>query len=123
MSRNPLYLFSIVGFAGIGLASETLTLGVALLACALLLYPAVIAREEAFLLERFGERFERYRRETPRLLPRWSGLREPGTWVVDTRRFRRSMGDALWFVWLAALLEIVEAIHETHLIEPLVRLP
>lgn len=124
MCRNPLYMFSILGFAGVGFASETFTLGVVLLAAALMLYPLVIAHEEASLRQRFGERFERYCRETPRrLLPRPSDLREPDTYTVDPRRFRRAMLDALWFVWLAALLEIVEALHELHIVEPLWRLP
>lgn len=124
MCRNPLYFFSILGFAGVGFASETFTLGLVLLAAALLLYPFVILREEAFLRARFGDSFERYCRETPRrLVPRVAALREPATWVVDPRRFRHAMVDALWFIWLAALLEIVEALHELHIVEPLWRLP
>ena len=123
LCRNPLYLFSIIGMAGVGFASETLTLGLALLAAALLFYPAVIRREEAFLRTRFGAAYERYVSETPRLVPRRMAPREPANYVVDPRRFRRAMLDALWFVWLAALLEIVEALHELHIVEPLWRLP
>ena len=123
LCRNPLYFFSTLGFAGIGFASETISLGLALLALALLVYPAVIRREERELEQRFGERYREYRRATPRLLPRGVRPREPETYVVDPRRFRRAMLDALWFVWLAGLLEIVEALHEYQLVRPLWFLP
>jgi protein-S-isoprenylcysteine O-methyltransferase Ste14 len=123
LTRNPLYLFNTVGIAGIGFATETVSLGLVLFLSAVLFYPGVIRGEEVRLRARFGEAFERYRRETPRLLPRWSGLREPATYTVNPRDFRRSMGDVLWFVWLAGSLEIVEAIHEYHILEPLWRLP
>jgi hypothetical protein len=41
---------------------------------------------------------------------------------VDTHRFRRAMRDVVWFVWLVALAELVEAIHEFDVIEPLMSL-
>ena len=49
VSRNPLYFFSLLGFAGIGFATETFTLGIVLIAATLLAYPAVIRREEEVL--------------------------------------------------------------------------
>jgi len=33
------------------------------------------------------------------------------------------MGDVLWFVWLVGVIELVEALHEYHILEPLLRLP
>jgi hypothetical protein len=43
--------------------------------------------------------------------------------VVNPRLFRRAMGDALWFIWLVGIVELVEALHEYQLVTPLLRLP
>lgn len=123
LSRNPLYFFSLLGFAGIGFASETLTLGFVLIAAMLVGYPAVIRQEEAVLRERFGAAFEDYCMRVPRFLPRLSGYVEPETYVVNPRLFRRTMLDVVWFIWFVGILEFVEALHEYHYVKPLIHLP
>jgi protein-S-isoprenylcysteine O-methyltransferase Ste14 len=123
LSRNPLYFFSLLGFAGIGFASETVTLGAVLAAAMLIGYPAVIRQEEAVLRERFGAEFEAYCARVPRFLPRLSGYVEPETYTVNPRLFRRSMLDVVWFVWFVGILEFVEALHEFHYVQPLIHLP
>ena len=111
VSRNPLYFFSFLAFAGVGLATETFTLAVILPVFFAFVYPFVMRREERDLRARFGPTYDAYAARVPRFLPNPSIYAEPPTWVVDTRRFRRTMLDVVWFVWLAALLEFVEAIH------------
>jgi protein-S-isoprenylcysteine O-methyltransferase Ste14 len=103
LSRNPLYFFSLLGFAGIGFASETLSLGLALAAAMLIGYPAVIRQEEAVLRERFGAEFEAYCTRVPRFLPKLSGYVEPETYTVNPRLFRRTMFDVVWFVWFVGI--------------------
>lgn len=123
ISRNPLYFFSMLGFVGIGFASETYTLGIAAALFFLCAYPFVIAREERELAARFGEQFQDYCRRTPRFWPDPRLLREPETYSVRPRQFRRTMFDALWFVWLIGVVEIAEALHEYHIVKPLLHLP
>lgn len=123
LSRNPLYVFSLLGFAGIGFASETFSLGLVLAAAMLVGYPAVIRQEEAVLRKRFGAAFEAYCARVPRFLPRLSGYVEPETYTVNPRLFRRSMFDVVWFIWFVGILEFVEALHEYHIVDPLFRLP
>jgi protein-S-isoprenylcysteine O-methyltransferase Ste14 len=123
LSRNPLYFFSLLGFAGIGFASETVSLGAVLAAAMLVGYPAVIRQEEAVLRERFGAEFEAYCARVPRFLPRLSGYVEPETYSVNPRLFRRTMLDVVWFIWFVGLLEFVEALHEYHYVQPLIHLP
>lgn len=123
MSRNPLYFFSLLGFAGIGFASETFTLGLALALAMLAGYPAVIRQEEAVLRERFGAEFAAYCARVPRFLPRLSACVEPETYTVNPRLFRRSMLDVVWFIWFVGILEFVEALHEYHYVQPLIHLP
>jgi protein-S-isoprenylcysteine O-methyltransferase Ste14 len=123
LSRNPLYFFSLLGFAGIGFASETVTLGAVLAAAMLIGYPAVIRQEEAVLRERFGAEFEAYCARVPRFLPKLSAYVEPETYTVNPRLFRRSMLDVVWFIWFVGILEFVEALHEYHYVQPLIHLP
>jgi len=111
VSRNPLYFFSFLGFVGVGLATETITLAVVLTVFFAIVYPFVIRGEERVLRTKFGAKFDDYCARVPRFIPNPAAYVEPPTWVVDTRRFRRTMVDVVWFVWLAALLELVEAIH------------
>jgi protein-S-isoprenylcysteine O-methyltransferase Ste14 len=123
ISRNPLYLFSFIGAAGIGFATETLTLGIGLSLLFLVMYPFVIGHEEEFLEAKFGDAFRRYVARTPRFFPNPRGLTEPESYTVDVKAFRRSMGDALWFVWVLGVLEVVKAIHQHGILQPWVWLP
>lgn len=122
VSRNPLYVFSFLGFAGVGLATETITLGLAMTGFFALVYPLIIRREEAFLHGKFGAAFGDYCARVPRFMPDFTRYVEPDHWIVDTRRFRRTMIDVVWFVWLVALIELVEAIHELGFIKPWIAL-
>jgi protein-S-isoprenylcysteine O-methyltransferase Ste14 len=111
--RNPLYLGNLSGIIGFGFAVEQPLLA---LACGLafaLLYPAVVAREEAHLAAVFGGRFEEYRARVPRWLPAWSLYREPAALTVSPRHVRKAILDAMWFLWAFGLWEFIEQLHET----------
>lgn len=123
LCRNPLYFFSLLGMAGVGLASETLTLGVLLPALFVPEYRAVVRREEAVLRSRFGGAFDDYCAATPRFVPRLRALAEPGTYEVRPRVFRRALGDLVWFVWCLGIVQFVVALHEFGVVRPLLRLP
>jgi protein-S-isoprenylcysteine O-methyltransferase Ste14 len=122
VSRNPLYFFSLLGFAGIGFATETITFGLALGLLFLIGYPAVIHREEAVLRSRFGAVFDAYCARTPRFFPSCAKFVEPESYVVNPRLFRRTMGDVVWFIWFVGIIELVEALHELGIVKPLVHL-
>lgn len=123
MSRHPLYFFSLLGFAGIGFATETVTFGLAFVVAFWLVYPHIIRREEDYLRSKFGDAFAEYCATTPRFFPDFKALREPESYLVNPKLFRHTMGDVLWFVWLVGVIELVEAFHEYGLIAPLIRLP
>lgn len=122
VSRNPLYFFSFLGFAGIGFATETVTLGVTLPLIVGLGYPAVVRREEEDLRAKFGAVFEAYCARTPRFFPDFGKFNEPVSYVVNPRLFRRTMLDVIWFVWFVGVIELVEALHELHVFDPAIRL-
>ena len=68
--RNPLYVGSLIATCGVGLATATLTLTVALLGMIAVYYSWTVRREERFLEQRFGDEYRQYLAAVPRWLPR-----------------------------------------------------
>ena len=108
ISRNPLYVYSCIGLVGVGLTTETLTYPLLFLAIFGLYYPGIMAREERRLEELFGESFRQYRQRVPRFWPNTGLYSEPTSWSSNPRLFRRHILSDIWFVWIAAIIELVE---------------
>lgn len=113
ISRNPLYLFSMIGAVGVGLATETLLIPFVLVLLFAIYYPSVIKSEEKRLLEIHGEKYEEYYNKTPFFFPKISLLKEPESYTVNPKIFRKNIFGALWFIWLMGIMELFEAFHET----------
>jgi protein-S-isoprenylcysteine O-methyltransferase Ste14 len=96
--RNPLYVFSSIGTAGIG--AQTGSAGVALLfaAGALAVFQVVARREEAFLAAAFPGDFAAYAARVPRFWPRLSQWREADELRVRPRLVRRTFLEACLFL-------------------------
>jgi len=95
--RNPLYVCSFLAVVGIGLESGMVTLLGLLAGAFALYYPLVVAREEAFLTERFGDAYKEYKREVPRWIPKWKLWNEPEQYDAKPRFIRRTALDAMLF--------------------------
>ena len=122
LCRNPLYFFSLLGGVGVGLASETLILpGIILIGFALY-YPFLIRAEERKLRKVHNKEFEAYINCTPRFFPSFGLLQEPQEYTVKPKAFRKGLFDALWFVWLVGILELIEAFHEYDVLPVLLEL-
>ena len=72
ITRNPLYVFSLLGGVGIGLGAESLAITSMIILMFFLIYPATIISEERKLADLFGETFQQYIREVPRFFPKIS---------------------------------------------------
>jgi protein-S-isoprenylcysteine O-methyltransferase Ste14 len=70
--RNPLYLGNIMLYIGIGVMSMALFpwLQIAALIWFVFQYSMIIADEERFLLDKFGDEFREYLKKVPRFFPR-----------------------------------------------------
>lgn len=64
--RNPMYVGNLLMVAGFLFAYGRLIAGIVGIACCALVYSAIVAREESFLQEKFGEEFTKYRGRVPR---------------------------------------------------------
>ena len=112
ISRNPLYVFSCIGLVGVGLSTETLTYPLLFLVIFGLYYPGIMAREERRLEELFGESFRKYRQRVPRFWPNSGLYSEPASWISNPRLFRRHILSDIWFVWIAAIIELLEGLRD-----------
>ena len=122
ISRNPLYVFSCIGLVGVGLSTETLTYPLLFLVIFGLYYPGIMAREERRLEELFGESFRQYRQRVPRFWPNRGLYSEPASWSSNPRLFRRHILSDIWFVWIAAIIELVEGMRNVGLLPHLLTL-
>ncbi len=122
MCRNPLYFFSLIGAVGVGFATETFLFPLVILPAFALYYPLVIRSEEAELKKLHQKEFEIYVRQTPVFFPKLSLLREPEEYTVKPKVFRKHMFDALWFIWLTGILELIESLHEVNILPSIFRI-
>ena len=63
-------------------------------------------------MARFGDDYRKYMAEVPAFFPRFSLFHEPQEYIVVPRVFRREIFDAIWFVWLAGILELIEVLEQ-----------
>jgi protein-S-isoprenylcysteine O-methyltransferase Ste14 len=123
VTRNPLYLFSLIGIAGIGLASGSLLI-IALLTLSFgLYYPFIIRREEAGMKALHGPEFQSYMERVPRFLPNMSLYSEPDTRMVKTRQLRRALLDASYFIWIYGAVQLIQKLHEARMLPVLFKIP
>lgn len=75
--RHPLYVANTLIVLGLSLFSATWFLPVIVALASLLYYERIAAREEAFLLEKFGSEFTLWARRVPAMVPNFSRYRPP----------------------------------------------
>jgi protein-S-isoprenylcysteine O-methyltransferase Ste14 len=102
--RHPLYVLSVVGAAGLGLATHSmlLTAGTLLLLGALFMRAAVA--EEAYLASHHGAAFRAYAATTRRFLPDFARYAVPEQLRIQPRVLWKAFVDGGAFVLLYALV-------------------
>ncbi len=121
--RNPLYLFSLLGFIGAGLAFETFTFAILFALTFLVTHLPTILAEEKFLREKFGEQFEEYSQSVPRLIPRSWRPNCPVEWSFNPRVYSRSVLDSSLIVSMILVAQVVEWGHLNHVFPVYFHLP
>jgi len=121
--RNPLYVFSFLGVIGIGLQSGMATLLGMLVGAFISYYPQVVAKEEAYLLHKFGDEYQKFLNEVPRWIPRFSLWSEPAEVVVRPYFVRHTIMDALAFFIPMVCFELLEVLHNAGYVPMLLKLP
>lgn len=114
--RNPLYLFSFLGTAGIGAQTGSFVITGVFVIAAMGLFYAVVGKEEQWLSTRFGYDYDAYKTRTPRFLPNFSLWRDEQSLVVNPRFFLRTVGDGMIFVLAVPLFEAISIAQSTGLL-------
>jgi protein-S-isoprenylcysteine O-methyltransferase Ste14 len=87
--RNPLYLGNILIVLALALATKVWWVPPVVAILGLLYYERIVYAEEAFLVEKYGERYSAWAAVTPAFLPRFSNWRPPSLafcWRTAMRR-------------------------------------
>lgn len=123
MTRNPLYFFSTVGAAGVGLMLGSFVMAGALGLVAALALGLTARGEAEYLRARYGAAYDAYARETPMFWPKPSLYREPAAADFSPRALRRTFLDGLLFLLLFPLIELIELAQEAGHLPVLLNLP
>ena len=121
--RNPLYVFSFLGFVGAGLSFESLTLAAVFGATFFVAHWPTIRTEERILEGLFGQAYRRYCSRVPRFIP---VLRRPhagGVLDLDIVGFVRTVVESMAIPLVFVLAELAEWAKLNELLPVLVRLP
>jgi protein-S-isoprenylcysteine O-methyltransferase Ste14 len=121
--RHPLYVSSLIGAIGIGLASENLLVLAVLIIFYLFYYPLTILVEEKKLINKFGQAYLDYIKSTPRFIPKLSLYKSPPQVVVNADIFLKNITIGMWFIWIFIALDFIEALQQSGLISVLLSLP
>jgi protein-S-isoprenylcysteine O-methyltransferase Ste14 len=123
MVRHPLYVFSLIGAIGIGIASENILILAAMVIFYLLYYPLTILVEEKKLTNKFGQAYLDYIKRTPRFLPKPSLYKRDEQYQVNVDIFVKSLAGGMWFIWIFILLNFIEALQHTGHIPVFLKVP
>lgn len=96
--RNPLYLFAVLGTAGIGTLSGSIVLGLLFAAFAAAVFVFVVRREEIFLNAAFPATYPAYAARVPRFWPRFSVWEDADELAIKPAVVRRTLRDTCWFL-------------------------
>ena len=108
--RHPLYLLSLLAALGVGLATRSLAITVALVATLGAIHARAARGEDAMLHARHGPAFEGYRRSVRAFWPHWSSYEVPERLEVRPRVLWKAFLDAGSLLGYYALLVLADAL-------------
>lgn len=123
MVRHPLYVFSLIGAIGIGLASENILVLAVLIIFYLLYYPLTIIVEEKKLVDKFDQGYLDYIKRTPRFIPKLSLYKGSVQYQINTDVFVKKLVFGMWFIWIFIILHIIEMLQQSGHIPVFLRVP
>ncbi|MBV6271865.1 isoprenylcysteine carboxylmethyltransferase family protein [Alcaligenaceae bacterium CGII-47] len=108
VSRNPLYVFSVLAVFGIGLQTGSLVVGLVLALAALAIFRWIIGKEEQLLRAAFGPQFDNYCAQVPRFWPRPRRWHSSGYATVDLASIWRTLRDAAPYFLAIPIFEVID---------------
>jgi protein-S-isoprenylcysteine O-methyltransferase Ste14 len=121
--RNPLYVFTIIGVAGVGAQAGNVTMTVALAVLVAVVFYAVALQEQTFLAETFGKEYQAYAERVPLFFPRFSTWQEADQLLVRPELVRRTFMDASLFLLAVPLNDLIKWLQDHGWLRVLAHLP
>ncbi|TGQ74610.1 MAG: isoprenylcysteine carboxylmethyltransferase family protein [Mesorhizobium sp.] len=118
MTQNPLYFFSTLGAAGIGLIFGSMLAALALGLASFFIFRVTARKEAEYLLGKFGPAYLAYISNTPRFWPNPLLYRDNDELQFSTRALKRTFHDGLYFLAIFPAIELIEYFRETGLLFP-----
>lgn len=123
ISRNPLYVFSLVATFGAGLQTGSALFALIATIGAWFIIDVTVRKEETALAARFGDTYEAYQTTTPRYWPRLSAWRAQDAVIVSMPLVYGTMRDGLLFFLIVPVAELVDWLQHTGRLPVLLELP
>lgn len=123
ISRNPLYVFSLIATFGAGLQTGSLLFAIIAMCGVFLVIDMTVRREETALSGRFGEAYAAYYARTPRYGPRMSSWRPLDTVPVNMQLFYKTIVDGFLFFLIVPVAELIDWLQELGHLPVLLKLP
>jgi len=121
--RNPLYVFSAIGAAGIGAQLGSVILALIFACVVFWVFSIVAQHEERLLLRRYRQSYVAYLRRVPRFVPDLSLWQDEPTLTIRQSRVFVTFGDALLFLLAVPLARLCEYLQSTGVLPVLALLP
>lgn len=123
ISRNPLYVFSAIGAAGVGGQTGSVTVALFFGIVTAAAFHVVILREERYLHEAFGAAYGAYCHRVPRFFPRLSLYKDSQSITVLPKRLYVTFFDSLVFFVAIPVFESIEYLQLQHVLPTILLLP
>lgn len=111
--RNPLYLFSFIGFVGLLLIKAQLSFLIVGIIAYLLAYRVTIRDEEKYLEGRYGENYRQFLKDVPRFFPdsRIKHFTYPEKLTIFVHFYHVEMKRAFVWMGMATLIYVISLLH------------
>jgi protein-S-isoprenylcysteine O-methyltransferase Ste14 len=110
--RHPLYALSMLAMLGLGLATGSIAITLALLVVFGAIYAAAARDEDRYLRELHGVAHEHFEREVRAVLPRWSAYAVADSLEIRPRVLWKSFLDAGSLLGFYGLLRVADALQQ-----------
>lgn len=121
--RNPLYVFTSIGAAGIGAQTGSALVTLLFAAGSLAIFAIVARQEEAFLAAAFPAEFADYAARVPRFWPRLSAWHEADEILVRPHLVRRTFLEACLFLLAVPVADLLSWLQRLAQLPVLLTLP
>src|SRR5262245_22800084 len=112
VTRNPLYLFSILGAAGIGAQTGSVVIAVICAVLAWVVFYLVTLQEEQLLTSRYPGEYPAYMAKVPRFVPNMQVWRDVPTLTVAPGNVFRTFWDAIIMLLAVPLAETIDILQD-----------